>query len=911
MPTFRPSVWMHLRSPGGTRRGYSISDWVKVVRVAAAVALVPSGGWAQTNTWINPSGGNWGAGANWSLGAFGNGDDAVFSSFSGTDIEVRLRGLNNSSFTEQVPGSITVTQSRVVTIVPGGNSTNLLRVGAGGITVERGDGRLVIETNVKLRNDQTWRGFVRDEAASDELVVRDGAGPAKTLDLNGKKLTVNGPGNVNLRTNIVNAGQIEKRGVGTLFLTGSNSFTGGITVSHGDLDILSDAALGSGPVQVNGATLRVAGATTIDNPITFDNNAGGDSNVPNTLNIFQNDVVLAGAVAGGQWAKRGNGTLTLTGPNSSALMHVAAGNVEARPGNHSPTITTEGAAGVFFTEGGIYNGSISGAGGINKVGGGVVELRGVNTPAGTTIAGGGLQATTTSLDGPVLIGTNQEFYLSQNFNGTYEDLINGGGALVKQGTGVVTLTAANSYSRGTHIQGGAIAGNTSSLQGDFFLSAGTSLLLNETVDSVFTGRVLDDGGGSKTLRKQGGGRVILGNSNIFTGTLVVEQGTLVGDATSLSQAGSAVNIAGGGTLELNSSGGINFGHAVSGAGRLLKNGAGNLNLTGSLSHTGGTQVSGGSLTLQSTLPGPVAVGNGAALGGSGVAAGSVSVLAGGVVDGGITFNGPVSVESGGLLRGGQLNSNVMNHGSFEPVPVVGQPLVHGTYTQSSLGRLLIPIGTPDVYEFNGMPNFAGTLELDTSAIPEFDGATQYTVLFADAIDSDPLNFFSQIVDPARNLRFSARIIETGSRSALVVTPSGSELTARDRRGDVNGDGCVDDVDARALAAALFDPFGTIEITDSDGGRLLLFDFANFFDIDDRGQGVGDGVIDFDDVQAFAEVVEPCANVEGNVLGMIGRAIQHEQSRRQAPEPSTLVVAVLLGALFRCQRGTYSRSSRST
>ena len=59
-------------------------------------------------------------------------------------------------------------------------------------------------------------------------------------------------------TNASKPGSIIKTGTGALTLSGNNSYTGGTTLSQGQLNVNSATALGTG-------TLTIAGGTTIDN----------------------------------------------------------------------------------------------------------------------------------------------------------------------------------------------------------------------------------------------------------------------------------------------------------------------------------------------------------------------------------------------------------------------------------------------------------------------------------------------------------------------------------------------------------------------------------------------------------------------------------------------------------------------
>src|SRR5271166_5932627 len=134
-----------------------------------------------------------------------------------------------------------------------------------------------------------------------------------------------------------------------------------------------------------------------------------------------------------------------------------------------------------------------------------------------------------------------------------------GGALIKVGTGTLTLTGTNTYSGGTDINGGILAVNSDANLGSAPLSLGTGPL-------SFNGGTLEAlgaGGGitsSKALTLNAGG-----------GTFLADAGT---------------------TSTLNG--------AISGMGAFTKNGAGTLTLTGDNTYSGGTTISAGTLQASST-----------------------------------------------------------------------------------------------------------------------------------------------------------------------------------------------------------------------------------------------------------------------------------------------------------------------
>nr|WP_280821664.1 autotransporter-associated beta strand repeat-containing protein [Mesorhizobium soli] len=107
--------------------------------------------------------------------------------------------------------------------------------------------------------------------------------------------------------------ELVKSDLGTLVLTGANSYTGGTLMTGGVLQVAADAALGdkAGGLSFDGGALRTTADMTSDRSVTF-TGAGTlltDANTSLTLN---------GALSGaGAFKKAGGGTLVLTA-NSSA-----------------------------------------------------------------------------------------------------------------------------------------------------------------------------------------------------------------------------------------------------------------------------------------------------------------------------------------------------------------------------------------------------------------------------------------------------------------------------------------------------------------------------------------------------------------------------------------------------------------
>ncbi len=161
-------------------------------------------------------------------------------------------------------------------------------------------------------------------------------------------LTVSGP-----VSDLSGAGKgpagIIKTGNGTMFLTGTNGYTGKTTIAGGTLSVPSDASLGAVPPSLpvpdqfsisNGATLAFTGNATLalSQGITM-GSGGGNISVDPTRTV-----VVSGALSGsGTLTKTGGGTLDLRNTTSGV-----AGRVVLQQGTLTPfagtpaTITTGG-----------------------------------------------------------------------------------------------------------------------------------------------------------------------------------------------------------------------------------------------------------------------------------------------------------------------------------------------------------------------------------------------------------------------------------------------------------------------------------------------------------------------------------------------------------------------------------------
>lgn len=288
-------------------------------------------------------------------------------------------------------------------------------------------------------------------------------------------------------------------------------------------------------------------------------------------------------------------------------------------------------------------GNISGSGGITKTGGGALILDGTNTYSGPTVVQAGrLQANSASLPGDVT--NNALLVFTQTVDGTYAGVISGSGNVIKTGNGTLTLGGANSYTGNTTVAGnGALVATTSSLPG-------TQI---RTVTSTTPGGA------------------------VLTSSLIFDQ-------------------------SFNGS----FAGAITGDGAFVKRGSGEVVLTGANTFTGVTTVEAGTLSVDSSLAGPLTVQSGARLAGNGTIAAPVTILTDGIIAPGRSI-GTLTVAS--LSFGGRYEVDYR-------APGVGAPLISSGAGQSLRGQnSVLDPGLPAAAQDADLLVVAGAANLGPSA----------------------------------------------------------------------------------------------------------------------------------------------------------------------------------------------------
>ena len=437
-------------------------------------------------------------------------------------------------------------------------------------------------------------------------------------------LTFNRSDDVTYGGTISGTGTLTKQGIGTLTLTGDNSYAGTTTISAGTLAV--DGSL-AGAVNVQaGAALAgdgaIAGTATVASGARLAPGHGG----PGSLSIGQ---LILGAGSTSQFELNTPGVVN--GPGGNDLVQVT-GDLSL-----NGTLSVGGAPAAGYYRLFDYGGSLGGA--FSSVTG-----TGAFTPTVLTNIGGQVNLS--------LLGPGQQMQFWDGGDQTGNGVVDGGSgtwsAAATNWTGMPGQAGINDQWRGSVGVFAGAAGGAVTVQGnqtfdtlqfstDGYRLSGGGLAIGPasgtlTVDGGVAATLATPiGGAGKSLLKTGGGTLVLAGANTYTGGTTINAGTLqIGDGgTSGSLMGDIVDNA---ALVFNRSDAALYGGTISGTGALTQAGSGTLTLTGANSHTGGTTISAG--TLQ--------VGNG----------GTAGSLTGDIVDNAaLVFDRSDDVTYGGLVSG--------------------------------------------------------------------------------------------------------------------------------------------------------------------------------------------------------------------------------------------------------------------
>jgi autotransporter-associated beta strand protein len=251
-----------------------------------------------------------------------------------------------------------------------------------------------------------------------------------------------------------NGGRLVKEGSGVFTLSGADTYTGSTEVDAGTLEVGNNAALGTGALTLNNASLQSSTSVTLANPFTL---------------------------TGFQPAFKGSHDLTLTGAgtlNSPLLTLNTAGTTlifsGQLSGNSGPFLTGQGT--VVFSHASSYLGP-------TQLFSGTLRLAAddsVPPNSALTVSAGATLDLSNHVDhigslsgaGSVLVTTGGGLATGfDNTSTTFSGLLSGQGTLLKDGSGTLTLTGSTTYTGPTTVNGGTLAG-TVTLAGPLIVNSG-------------------------------------------------------------------------------------------------------------------------------------------------------------------------------------------------------------------------------------------------------------------------------------------------------------------------------------------------------------------------------------------------------------------------------------------------------
>ena len=423
--------------------------------------------------------------------------------------------------------------------------------------------------------------------------------------------------------NVLDGLAFAKEGAGAVTLSGANTFTGSMSLNGGTLAVSNASGLGTtagGTTVGNGATLDILASVGAES-ITLNNNgmlktSAGTGSLGGTVTLMAGSAItevggtsltLSGVVSGsGDWSKTGTGDLIVTATSTATgALTVSAGKFVVNGAiDNVASVNVAASAVLAFDQAGTttFSKVISGAGALEKLGSNGLTLTGVNTYTGATHVKAGLlqigNGTTGATDATSQVNLDSGATLAFNRNQdiAFDKVIQGAGVLRKSGSGVLTLTADNSYTGTTEVLAGTLqmgdGGTTGSIAatGSVALSGG-HLAFNRSDNIGFNKSI----SGTGTLSKRGTGTLALAGTHSYGGATSVDGGTLLVNGT-LATSSSAVTV---NTGTLGGSGTINRPVTLSGGSASLAPGDATVggSLPGTLTVVGDFTMQGSSKLL--------------------------------------------------------------------------------------------------------------------------------------------------------------------------------------------------------------------------------------------------------------------------------------------------------------------------
>lgn len=597
-----------------------------------------------------------------------NGDFTLTNAGDAFDVDVVLAdqaasssGWDGASLTKLGAGNLTLSATNTY--------TGATRVTAGTLTTGINDA-------ISTSDSVTVASGATLALNNFNQLVQDLSG-AGIIALGTGTLTTQNTGDTAFDGSVTGTGGLTKTGIGVLTLSNTGNSVGAANVSGGTLHLTQTGTFNAASLNVdNGATLQLDANSQIVSV--------GSAVIDGTLNVTLGGMAPL-VTAADATLNSSSSTLDISGYTSGPV--AKASDLD---GARTVVIhTTGGITGEFGAVQGVSAGSADYI---------ITDAKksddGLDYSVGNSLA---WNATAPLSSGTFTLNNADTFDVDvvladKSANGAVWD----GTSLTKAGTGMLTLSAANTYT-------GATAVNAGTLQTSIENALAASSAVNIASGASFDLNNFDQ----KVNNLSASGDITLGSA----------------------------------TLTLENNGNESLSGVISGTGGLVKDGTGTLTMAGENTYSGGTVISGGQVTIINTSSlgdesGAVTINNNAALGvnvagefahditlgtGGGTIIGTSGINLGGVISGAgqLTTRGIIDTSADNTYTGGTTISNAST-----------LSLGRGTTTGSILGDVInngtLAFTRSNDYTFNGVISGSGRVDALGRGTATLTGANTYT-----------------------------------------------------------------------------------------------------------------------------------------------------------------------------------------